>query len=127
VSTAIVRCDDLEVFDLSTAITVVVLDTYVRKLDVLVVVRQPVRQGPVSNLVGRAIGSPVAVPLLAIALLQEPLILALQLVVEDHAPNMATACSDLLCCVLVGTMKVSIVCDFWSPREACIEALAIVE
>ena len=51
---------------------------------------------PFPNLVGRAIGPAVAVPLLAIALLQEALIVALQLVVEDDAPDMATTFSDRL-------------------------------
>ena len=96
-SASIVRSDDLEVFDLPATIPVLVFDADIGKLDVLVLVRQPVRQRPFSNLVGRAIGPAVTVPFLAIALLQEALILALQLVVEDHAPNMATALSDLLC------------------------------
>ena len=91
------RRDDLEVFDLPATIPVLVLDADIGKLDVLVLVRQPVRQRPLPNLVGRAIGPAVAVPFLAIALLEEALIVALQLVVEDHAPNMATTFSDRLC------------------------------
>jgi hypothetical protein len=59
--------------------------------------------------------------------LQEALILALQLVVEDYAPNVATTLSDLLCRVLVRAMKVRVVCDLGAPREASVEALPIVE
>ncbi|HVQ17056.1 MAG TPA: hypothetical protein VMS40_25810 [Vicinamibacterales bacterium] len=124
---AVVGRNDLEVFDLPATIPVLVLDADIGKLNVLVLVRQPVVQGPFSNLVGRTIGSAVAVPLLTIALLEETLIVTLQLIVEDYASNMATAVRDLGCRVLVGAVKVGIVCDLWSPGDACVEALAILE
>jgi hypothetical protein len=78
-SASIVRSDDLEVFDLPAAITVLVLDADIGKLDVLVLVRQPVRHRPLPNLVGRAIGPAIAVTFLAIAFLKEALVVAIQL------------------------------------------------
>ncbi len=125
--TAVVRCNDLEVFDLPATIPVLVLDADIGKLDVRVFVRQAVRQGPLANLVGRAIGPAVTVPFLAIALLKEALIFALQLVIENDAPDMATTFSDCLCRSFVRSVKVRVVGDLGPPGEARIEALAIVE
>ena len=124
---AVMRRDDLEVFDFSSTISVVVLDAYVRKLNVLILVRQPVCLGPLPNLVGRPVGSPVTISPMTIPLLEEALILALELVVEDHAPDVATAFSDLFCSVLVGSVKVHIVRDFGPPGKACVVPLAVIE
>src|SRR6476660_1264298 len=54
-------------------------------MDLLVVVRQTLLARPPRNLFGRAIGSPVAVRAAAIALLKEPLVIALELVVQNDA------------------------------------------
>jgi hypothetical protein len=82
---------------------------------------------PTHDLVNRAIGSAVTVSPLAIALLQEALIIALQLVVEDHAPNVTAGVSDLLGGALVRAVKVRIVRDLGAPGEAGVEALAVIE
>jgi hypothetical protein len=42
VRTAIVRRDDLEVFELAATVAILVLDAHVGKLNVVVLVRQPV-------------------------------------------------------------------------------------
>jgi hypothetical protein len=124
---AVMRRDDLEVFDLSAPISVLVLDADIRKLDVLVFVRQPVRQRPFPDLVGRAMRPAIAVALLSIALLEEALVFALQLEVEDDSPDMATAISDHLCGSFVGPMKVRVVGDLRPSREAGVELLPIAE
>jgi hypothetical protein len=85
------------------------------------------RQRPLPNLVGRAVGPTVAVSFLAIALLEETLIVAFQLVVEDNPPDVATAFSDRLRRSLVRLVKVCVVGDLGPPGEAGVEALAIVE
>jgi hypothetical protein len=124
---AVMRRDDLEVFDLSAPISVLVLDADIRKLDVLVFVRQPVRQRPFPDFVGRAIGPAIAVPLLSIALLEEALVFALQLEVEDDSPDMATAISDHLRGSFVGPMKMRVVSDLRPSREASVELLAVAK
>ena len=124
---AVMRGDDLQVCNLPATIPVLVLDADIRELHVFVLVRQPVRQRPLPNLVGCAIGPTVAVPFLAIALLEETLVFALQLVVEDYPPDVATAFSDRLSRSLVRLVKVRVVGDLGPPGEARVEALAIVE
>jgi len=121
------RGDDLQVCNLPATIPVLVLDADIRELDVFVLVWQPVRQRPFPNLIGRPIGPTVAVPFLAIALLEETLIVAFQLVVEDDPPDVTTALSDRLRRSLVRLVKVRVVGDLGPPGEARVEALAIVE
>ena len=69
------------------AVAVLVLDAGVGKLDVAVVVRELVLDGPTMDLFRCSIGPSVALGLATIALLQESLILALQLVVEHDAAD----------------------------------------
>jgi hypothetical protein len=126
-SASVVRRDDLQVLDLSAAVPILIFDANIRKLDVLVFVRQAMRQRPFANLVGGAIWPAIAVPFLSIALLQESLVFALQLVVEDDSPDMATALSDRLRGSFVGPMKVRIVGDLRPSREASVKALAVIE
>ena len=89
VGAAVVAGDDLDVLMPRAAVAVLVLDPGIRELDVPVVVRQLVFPRPPCNLLGLAVRPAVAVLLAAIALVQEPLIVALELVVEDDAPNPA--------------------------------------
>jgi hypothetical protein len=124
---AVVGRDDLEVVDVSAPVPILVLDTDVWKLDVFVFVWQPMRQCPLANLVGRAIRPAVAVTLLAIALLKEALVLALQLVVENHPTDLATPLPDFVSGPFVRSVKMRVMRDLWSPREAGVEALPVVE
>jgi len=124
---AVMRGDDLQVCNLPATIPVLVLDADIRELDVFVLVRQPVRQRPFPNLVGCAIGPTVAVPFLAIALLEETLVFAFQLVVEDYPADVATAFSDRLRRSVVRLVKVRIVSDLRPPGKARVEALMIVK
>ena len=73
------------------AVAVFVLDTGIRKPDVPIVVRQIVFTRPPCNLFGLTARPPVAVLLAAIALVEESLIVALQLVVEDDAADLAAS------------------------------------
>ncbi|MBY0496319.1 MAG: hypothetical protein K2Y23_19090 [Cyanobacteria bacterium] len=88
---AIVAGHDLEILVPRAAVSVLVLDPGVRKPDVTVVVRQLVFPGPSGNLFGLTVWPAVAVLLAAIALVQEALIVALELVVEDDAPDTAAS------------------------------------
>src|SRR5262249_51786362 len=82
--------DHLQVLVPRAAVTVVVLNPHIRKSHVAIVVRQVVFAGPLSDLDRVAVGPTVRVPFAAVPLLQEPLIVALELVVEHDTAN-ATA------------------------------------
>ena len=89
---AVVRRDHLDVFVPRVARGVLVLDAGVGEMDVVVEVRQVVLPSPGGDLLRRAVGSAVAVGAATVALLQEALVVALQLVVEHdaaHAPALA--------------------------------------
>jgi hypothetical protein len=94
VGAAVVRGENLEVLDLAATIPVPLMRTSGTERSSSPAAQ--VVQGPLTNLVNGAIGSAVTVSSLAIAFLQEALIIALQLVVEDHAANVTAAVSDLL-------------------------------
>jgi hypothetical protein len=74
---AIVAGHNLEILMPRTAVTVFVLDADIRESDVPIVVRQLVLPRPPSNLFGFTVRPTVAVFLATIALVQEPLIVAL--------------------------------------------------
>ena len=68
-------------------VSVLVLNPRVREPHVPIVVRQLVFPCPACNLFGLTVRPAVAVLVAAIALVEESLIVAFQLVVEDDAPN----------------------------------------
>ena len=86
-STAVVQRLDLDIERSEMAVAVLVFDARVGELDVTVVVRKLVLDGPTMNLLRRSIGSAVAVRFATIAFLQELLVLAFQLVVEQNATD----------------------------------------
>ena len=87
---------DLEILVPRAAISVLVLDPRVRKPDVPIVVRQLVFTRPTRNLFRLTVRPAVAVLVASVALVQEALIVALQLVVEDDAPNPTALAADTL-------------------------------
>ncbi len=68
-----------------------VLDAVVREVDLAIEVRQVVLARPVADLVLVAVRTAVAVGPAAVVLLQELLIVALQVLFEDDAPNLEAA------------------------------------
>lgn len=86
---AIVAGDDLDVLVPRHPITVLILDACIRKVNVSVVVRQVVFARPLRDLLRLTVRPPVAVLLASIALMQKTLIVALELVVQDHAMHSA--------------------------------------
>jgi hypothetical protein len=84
VSAAVVRREQLHVLVEFPPVHFV-LDAVVGEVDVLVKVRQIVLAGPVADLVLVAAWSAVAIRVVAIVVLQELLVLALQVLFEDDA------------------------------------------
>ena len=89
-----------------------------------IVVRQLVLPRPPRNLFGLTVRPAVAVLLAAIALVQEPLIVALQLVVEDDAPNPTALAAEALLGALVGAIDLGVVRQLARLPEAGVEGLA---
>src|SRR4051812_32517510 len=83
VRTTIVGRDDFNVLDAAASVTIVVFNPDIRKMHLVVVVRQVVLTRPLLDFLILALGSTISVRLVAISLLQECLILAFQLVVEN--------------------------------------------
>ena len=119
------RRHDLDVERVIACIDVV-LDADVRKLDVpLVVARQVVLARPLLDLQRIAVGSAIAVVTIAIALLQELLILAFQVVLEDDAVDIRAFVTEAFGLLPVGAIEFRVMLQFARLRYAGIEGLAI--
>jgi hypothetical protein len=77
-------CQDLEIFDLTATVGPLVLDTEIRELDMIVDDGQGVHVCPLVDFLARPVGPPIRIGSITIGLLEKLLILALQLIVEDH-------------------------------------------
>jgi hypothetical protein len=123
VGAAVVASHDLEILIPRAAVAVFVLDSGIREPDVPIVVRQFMLSRPSCNLFGLTVRPAVAVLLAAIALVEESLIVALQLVVEDDAPNPTAIAAETLFGALVGAIDVGIVGQLARLPEAGPERL----
>ena len=124
VGAAVVFREQLDVLVVFASVDLV-LDPVVREVDVAVEVRQVVFARPLANLPLVAVRTAVAVGPAAVVFLQELLILALQILFEDDAPNLQSV-------VLipkpgfflpVRRVEVRVVVDFALPADARIERL----
>ena len=116
--------DDLDVLMPRAAVPVFVLDAGIREPDVPIVVRQLVLARPPRDLGGLAIRPAVAVLLPSIALVEEPLIVALELVVENDAPNPAALASQAFVGALIGAIDLGVVRQLAGLPDAGVEGLA---
>jgi hypothetical protein len=96
-------------------VAVLVFDAGVGKLDVAIIDRELVLDGPTMDLVGRSIGPSVALGLTAIALLQELLALALQLIVENDAADEGTVFAEALGILEIGAIDLRVVHQLARP------------
>src|SRR5919197_1288482 len=92
-------------------------------MDMTVVVRQVVFACPSCDLLRFPIRPSVAVLPPAIALVQEPLVVALQLVVQDHAIHSAALLSKALLSTRVGAIDLRVVRQPVRPSEARVVGL----
>ena len=104
-------------------IAILVLDADVRNVDGLVVVRQLVRLSPGRDLERIAFGLALTVAAPAIARLQEALVLALQLEVENDPRRTAVACLEPLGGLDVGAIALGVVLELAGFAQAGIELL----
>jgi hypothetical protein len=117
------RGDDLQILMAGTAIAVVVLDSSIGETDVAIVVRQLVLTCPLRDLVWLAVRPSVAILFPSIALVQEPLVVPFELVVQDHAIYSPTLVAEPLLSAEVGGVDLRVVRQLaWLP-EASMERL----
>jgi hypothetical protein len=109
VGAAIVAGHHLEILVPRAAVTVFVLDAGIRESDVPVAVRQLVFPCPPGNLRRLTVRPAVAVLLAAIALVEKSLIVGLQFVVEDDAPNPTALTAETFLGALIGAVDLGVV------------------
>ena len=123
---AVVLRHDFEVLEARTPVPVLVFDAGVWEVDVPVFfVRQVLLLCPADDLIRVAIRSTVTVPLAAIALVEEPLVVPLHLVVEHDAPNASAVATNALLSALIGTVDVDVVGQLARLPETGVELLPL--
>ena len=105
---AVVLGDDLDIL-MTVAPVQFVLDAEVGEADAVIEVRQVVLTCPAFDLVAIAIGSSIAVRPAAVPLLEPLLILALELAVEDDAPNVRALVAEPFLFPQVGAIELNVV------------------
>jgi hypothetical protein len=123
---AIVRRDHLDVLASAAAIRLFVLDANVRKVQLVIEVRQLVLARPLPNLIGCAIRVPAVVVVVFAALVQPPLVLALELVVENDALDLRAAVQEAPLGVFVGAIDLNVVLQLAPAYEARVEGLRVI-
>lgn len=123
---AIVWGDDLDVLALPAAILLLVLDADVRKMDLVIEVRQVVLVRSVANPIGRAIRMAVVVVVVLVPLVEPALVLALQLVVEDDALDVRTAVQETVLGLFVRAIDLEVVFQFPFAPQARVERLRVL-
>jgi hypothetical protein len=122
--TTVVAGHYLQVLVSRPPVAVLILDARVGEVNVSVVVRQVVLASPPGDLLRLAIGPAIAVVLSSIALVEEPLIVALEFVVEDDTVDAATLFPQSLLCTLVGSIDLGVVRQLARLSNAGVEGLA---
>jgi hypothetical protein len=105
----IVLRNDLDVFVADVAVLILVFDPGVGEVDAAVEVREFVRACPGLNLFRRAVRPPRAVGSSPVALLQELLVVTLQLVVKNDAPDVSAVGTEALLGALVSAINLGVV------------------
>src|SRR5438094_587132 len=113
----------LEVDVVEAAVTVDVLDARIGEMNVSVEVGQLALARPLFDLGKVSIRPTVAVGATAIALLQELLVLALQLVVQDNAFDPRAALLEALGLTLIGAEDLHVVLDLARLLQFSVEVL----
>jgi hypothetical protein len=91
----------------------------------LIVARKVVVDGPLLDLFDLAIGATVAVLPVTIPLLEKPLLIRLQFVVQDHAMDVRALPAQALRLVQIGAIDLSIVFQFTWSLDTGVECLPV--
>src|SRR5262249_2081037 len=120
---SIVGRNHLDVLDGAATIAVVVLDSNIGQVDVPVVARQLVFPSPACDDLVLTFGDSAAVATTTTVLLQKPLILRLQFLLQHHAADARAAAGQLLGGSNVRGMDPRIVCQLTWLAHARVEPL----
>jgi hypothetical protein len=123
VGAAVVNGRYLHVLLSGASVDILVLDSYVRKVNLSVEIRQVMIDRPHRNLVGVPVGTAVTVRTAAILRLQEALVLALELVVEYHATQPIAAANQPIGSLVVGAIHLDVVFQLSRFPNARVELL----
>ena len=122
---AVVLRGDFDVLVVPSAIRFLVLNAKVREMDLLIEVREVVFACPTFDFLCRPVRVTVIVVAVPIALVQPGLVLALQLVVEDHALDVRAPLLKAFCFTLIGTIDLDVVLPFPLTFEPGVERLLV--
>jgi hypothetical protein len=103
-----------------------VFEAHVGEVDLIIEVGKVVLARPLLDLVLVAIGAPIAVAAIPVALVQPGLILTLEFVVEDDSPDACAALLKALRFTFVGAIDLDVVLQFPFAFGAGVEALATI-
>jgi len=116
------RCD-LDVLDVPPAVGPLVFKAQIRKVDVAVEERQVVLMRPLFDLSRIAVRTAVGVRSIAVAIVEELLVFALQLVVENDAMNPYVVLLKPICSPEIRGIQLSVMREFTRTRVSRIERL----
>ena len=107
-------------------VELLVFDAQVGEVHLLIEVREVVLARPLLDLVLVAIGAPVAVPAIPVALVQPGLVVALEFVVEDDSLDACAALQKAFCFTFVGAIDLNVVLEFPLAFGTCVEGLTTI-
>src|SRR5947209_11044434 len=125
-SPAIVNGEDLDVDVIVTPVELLELDPYVRKVQLLIEVRQVVLQRPLFDLARVTIRVSVVVRPIAVAFMEPSLVVALELEVEHDSFDAYAALLEAFGFTFVGAIDLDVVFEFPLAFDARVEGLAAV-
>ena len=117
---------DLDILMIAAPVELLVFDAQIRKMHLLVEVREVVVVGPFLDLRWLAIRPPISVVAVGIPFVQPLLILTLELVIEHDAVDVGLALSELLRFAKVRLVDLRVVFDLAGLYQARIELLAVI-
>ena len=124
--TTVVDGQDLDILMVPAPVDLLVFDPHIREMDLFIEVRQVVFEGPLLNLPVIAIRVSVVVVAIPIVFMELLLVLALELVVEEHALDMGIALGQALGDAQVGVIDLCVMFELALSFEAGVELLARV-
>ena len=124
VRAAVMHGDHLDVHVVPASVGLLVLDARIRKMDLLVEVRQVVLAGPFLDLVRVAIGVAVVVVAVAIVLMEPLLVVALELVVQNDPIDPRAALFQALRFAFESPVDLHVVLKLPLAFDARVEGLA---
>jgi hypothetical protein len=125
VGTTVVRGDDLDVLDSASSIPILVLDSRIRQLNVPVLARQLTLLSPTSNCLLTPFGRLSTLATGSVLGLQEALVLALQLLLENDPMHSIAALRNAVCSLDVRPVDSRVVGQLAGLRNPDVKGLTV--